>query len=72
MRQFDEFVAAGHTDGQLMPSDWFPSLTPGYWNIFVGGFSDKPAAVTYCEAVGLAGPDQCFPQFFDPDASAGG
>ena len=70
VRQFDDFVAAGHTDLQLMPSDWFPSLVPGYWNIFVGGFETSTAATEYCESFGLEVPVQCFAQRFDPDAPA--
>lgn len=72
VRQFDEFVAAGHTDLELMPSDWFASLVPGYWNIFVGGFDSSGEATDYCDGFGLAVPDQCFSQRFDPDAPAGG
>lgn len=72
VRRFDEYVAAGHTDLQLLPSDWYPSLTAGYWNIFVGGFGTAAEAEAYCEGFGLAIPDQCFPVRFDPDAPAGG
>jgi len=72
VRQFDEFVALGHTQLQLMPSDWFPSLTPGHWNLFVGDFATSEEALAYCTQFGLAVPDQCFAKFVDPDASAGG
>ena len=44
VRQFDEFVAAGHAELELMPSDWFPSLVPGYWNLFVDGFGTRDEA----------------------------
>ncbi len=71
VRQFDEFVAAGHTQLKLMPSDPFPSLAPGYWNIFVDGFADADAAKTYCTQFNLAIPDQCFVRLFDPNAPAG-
>ncbi|MEM9614969.1 MAG: hypothetical protein AAF962_19555 [Actinomycetota bacterium] len=72
VRRFDEFVAAGHTELQLLPSDWYPSLAPGYWNLFVGGFGTRAEAITYCEGFGLSVPDQCFAQEFDPAAPAGG
>ncbi len=70
--QFDSFVAAGHTDLQLLPSDRVPALAQGYWNLFVGGFPDRDAAVAYCEQSGLSVPDQCFAVFADPNAPAGG
>lgn len=72
VRQFEDFVSAGHTELQLMPSDRFPALTPGYWNLYIGGFDDNAAATAYCEQYGLTVPDQCFPQLADPNAAAGG
>ncbi|MCP3987630.1 MAG: hypothetical protein GY724_01030, partial [Actinomycetia bacterium] len=72
VRQFDEFVAAGHTEMELMPSDWFPSLVPGYWNLFVDGFATGDEALAYCAQFELAVPDDCFAVHFDPDAPAGG
>lgn len=72
VRRYDAFVASGHENLQLMPSDWFPSLTPGYWNLFVGGFGTAAEAEAYCESFGLAVPTDCFPVRFDPDAPAGG
>lgn len=72
VRQFDEFVAAGHTDLELMPSDWFPSLLPGYWNLFIDGFANADEALAYCAEFELAVPDECFAVHFDPDAPAGG
>ena len=72
VRQFDEYVAAGHTNLQLLPSARVPSLTQGYWNIFVGGFADSDAARAYCEQYGLSVPDQCFTVLADPSAPAGG
>ncbi len=72
VRRFDEYQAAGHTEVELAPSDWYASLTPGYWNIFVDGFGTAAEAETYCEGFGLTIPDQCFPVRFDPAAPAGG
>ena len=57
--RFDAFVAAGHTELQLMPSDFFPGLTPGYWNLYIGGFASTAEATAYCEQFSL-GPDDCF------------
>ncbi len=71
-KQFDEYVAAGHAELQLMPSERIPSLTPGYWNLYVGGFADSAAALAYCEQYGLTVPDDCFPKLADPSAPAGG
>ncbi|MEM7339344.1 MAG: hypothetical protein AAF467_11890 [Actinomycetota bacterium] len=68
IRQFDEYTAAGHTELELMPSDWFADLPTGYWNIFVGGFQSATEASEYCEQFGLAQPDDCFPRRVDPDA----
>ncbi len=70
LRQFDEFRAAGHEQLQLSPSDPYPSLLPGYWNIYVDGFASREEASAYCEGSGLSIPDQCFPSPFDPDAPA--
>jgi len=72
VRQFEEFVGLGHTDIQLMPSNWFPSRTPGHWDLFVGGFESSQTASDYCAQFSLAVPGQCFPVFIDPDAPAGG
>jgi hypothetical protein len=70
LRQFDEFRAAGHEQLRLSPSDPYPSLLPGYWNIYVDGFASRDEASAYCEGSGLIIPDQCFPSPFDPDAPA--
>lgn len=72
VKQFDAFYAQGHTNVKLMPSDPYPSLKPGYWNIFVDGFADATAAEAYCTEHGLAVPGQCFPKLFDPAAPASG
>ncbi len=70
IRRFDEF-AVNHPELELMPSDWFPSLAPGYWNLFVDGFDSRDEAEAYCTATGLSIPDQCWGLRFDPDAPAG-
>ncbi len=67
LRQFDEFRAAGHENLMLSPSDPYPSLLPGFWNIYVAGFADGAAATAYCEQFELAIPNECFPAPFDPD-----
>lgn len=72
VKQFDAFYAQGHTNVKLMPSDPYPSLKAGYWNIFVDGFADAAAAEAYCTEHGLAVPTQCFPKLFDPAAPASG
>lgn len=67
--RFDELVAAGHTELQLLPSDRFASLTPGFWNLFVASFGDdRAAAERYCAGFELDIPEECFVKFFDPDA----
>lgn len=70
--QFDSFVAAGHQTLQIYPSDLVPSLTPGFWNIFVGGFESAEAANGYCTQSGLEVGVTCFAVFADPAAPAGG
>jgi hypothetical protein len=67
IRQFDEFRAAGHDGLVMSPSDPYPSLLPGFWNLYVGGFADGAEAQAYCEQAGLVIPDECFPAPFDPD-----
>lgn len=70
LRQFDEYRDAGHEQLMLSPSDPYPSLLPGFWNIYVDGFADRDGAAAYCESAGLSIPDQCYPAPFDPDAPA--
>ena len=71
VRQFDDFSQA-HADLQLMPSDWFPDLVPGYWNLFVGGFGTDAEAKAYCTAAGLEIPVDCFSQQVNADTVASG
>lgn len=72
VQSYDEFVAQGHTDLQLMPSAAYPSLTQGYWNLFIGGFESRDAAVAYCEQYGLTVPTECYVVYADPAAPASG
>ena len=67
LQQFDDFRAAGHENVMLSPSDPYPSLLPGFWNLYVPGFADQAAATAYCEQFELSIPDQCFPAPFDPN-----
>ncbi len=67
LKQFDDFRAAGHENVMLSPSDPYPSLLPGFWNIYVAGFADHAAATAYCEQFELPIPDQCYPAPFDPN-----
>lgn len=68
LAKFDELVAAGHTDLVLLPSDWFPQLTPGFWNLFIPGFGDEQdLGEAYCRSFDLAVPDDCFASYFDPE-----
>ena len=69
IERYDELVAAGHSDLELLPSDRFSSLQPGLWNLYVPGFGDdRAAAVAYCNEFELVIPDDCFARFFDPEA----
>lgn len=72
VRQFDDYVASGHTDAQLMPSVWFDGVPVGYWNITVGGFTSSQEALDYCEQSGMAVPDECFARLVEPASAAGG
>jgi hypothetical protein len=72
MRRYDELVAAGHTQLELVPSASYPSLPPGYWILYVGGFTDSESAAAYCTANGLLTADECWAREFDPGAPAGG
>lgn len=69
LETFDRLVAAGHNELQILRSDGFTQQAPGYWNLFVPGFGDDPAAAeAYCADYDLAIPSQCFAGYFDPDA----
>ena len=69
LRRYDELFEVGHVDLEMLPSDQFPSLTPGYWNLYVPDFGDDRAEATaYCERFSLEVPDECFVSFFDPNA----
>jgi serine/threonine protein kinase len=64
---FDRLTEDGHDDLMLLPSDRFPSLRPGFWNLFVPGFGDdREAASDYCDRFGLVQSEECFGSFFDP------
>lgn len=69
VKQFD-LLSETHPDLKLTPSDPYPSLTPGYWNLYIDGFDTSEAANAYCESKGLAIPDSCFSKLFDPSAPA--
>lgn len=70
LERFDALVAEGHVDLRLLPSDRFPQLQPGFWNLFVPGFGDdRDAAVAYCAQYDLDTVEDCFTSFFDPGAS---
>jgi hypothetical protein len=66
---FDDLLDDGHTDLRLLPSDRFPTLQTGFWNLFVPGFGDdRDDGLAYCESFGLTDPNDCFVSFFDPGA----
>jgi serine/threonine protein kinase len=69
LETFDRLVAAGHSGLEILRSDEYNQQAPGYWNLFVPGFGDDPAAAeAYCAQYDLAIPSQCFAGYFDPDA----
>lgn len=69
--RFNQYKAAGHENLRMTPSDPYPSLVPGYYNIYVDGFGeDRAGAQKYCEDFNLAIPDECFPSYFDPEATS--
>ncbi len=70
VRQFDDYRGAGHEQLVLTPSDPYPELLPGYWNIYVGGFADRASAASYCEEFGLEVPVDCFPSEFTAAGAA--
>lgn len=70
IQRFDKFEAAGLEDLKLTPSDPYPSLKPGFWNIYVEGFEDREAATAHCEQFELEVPLECYPSDFDPTAPA--
>jgi hypothetical protein len=67
-----ETYSLDHPDLKLLPSESYPSLTAGYWILYVDGFAGADEATAYCEAHQLAVPDECFPRRLDPAAPAGG
>ena len=67
--RFDDLVADGHHGLELLPSDRFAALTPGFWNLYVPGFGeDLEEALSYCARFSLSVPDECFASRFDPNA----
>ena len=69
LETFDRLVAEGHSGLEILRSDEYNQQAPGYWNLFVPGFGDDPAAAeAYCVQYDLAIPSQCFAGYFDPDA----
>ena len=65
VRQFD-LLKETHPDLKLTPSDPYPSLTPGFWNLYVDGFDSSDTANAYCQEKGLEVPNDCFSKLFDP------
>ncbi len=73
LERFKQYKADGHENLKLTPSDPYPSLPSGYWNIYVDNLGeDRAAALAYCEQAGLVVPDECFPSFFDAAAPTDG
>ncbi len=70
MGVFDRLVAEGHSDLELIVSDDFATLTPGYWMLYVPGFGDDAeAAEAYCARFDLAIPTDCFAGYLGPGSS---
>lgn len=70
MDVFERLKADGHADLELMDTTGFPTLTPGYWTLYVPGFgADAGAAEAYCERFDLEIPTGCYAGFLDPPAS---
>lgn len=57
---------------QVLQSDGYSSLRPGYWIVYHdGGFDTGREAADFCRSVGRTSPQDCFARFLttDPDAS---
>ncbi|GGW93021.1 serine/threonine-protein kinase [Streptomyces chryseus] len=55
---------------QVLRSDDFPSLRPGYWVIYAAGpFADGRAALSFCAARGRTTPDQCLGRWISDSAA---
>lgn len=52
----------------ILGSDDFASLRPGYWVVYLGGYSTGDATVAECKRTGLALGSECYGRFlsFDP------
>jgi hypothetical protein len=56
-------IVASVPDAQLLNSDEYTSLRPGYYVVFEGAYSSRDAAVVECNAVGRSVPDECYPRY---------
>ena len=68
--RFDGLVADGHSGLELLPSDRFPLLLSGWWNLYVPGFGEDMDAAEAYRAQDSLGSTDCFAHWFDPLAFA--
>jgi hypothetical protein len=55
-------IAKSVPDAQLLNSDDYSSLRPGYYVVFEGAYSSSDAALAECNAVGRSVPSDCYPR----------
>lgn len=66
------YLSEAPPGSQVLQSDGYSSLRPGYWIVYNdGGFDTGREAADFCRSVGRTSPQDCFARFLttDPDAS---
>jgi len=56
-------IAKSVPDAQLLNSDDYSSLRPGYYVVFEGAYSSSDAALAECTAVGRSIPNSCYSRY---------
>jgi hypothetical protein len=56
-------IAKSVPDAQLLNSDDYSSLRPGYYVVFEGAYSSSDAALAECTAVGRSVPNSCYSRY---------
>ncbi len=63
------YLASTAPDAQLLHSDDYASLTPGYWVVYEGGYATAEDALAACAGMGFTDRHDCYASYLshDPD-----
>ncbi|MCP3993747.1 MAG: hypothetical protein GY722_01600 [bacterium] len=64
-----EVIASGIEGGEVLLSDDYPSLNPGYWVVYAGSWGDRQQASIWCPS-DLDPALTCYPRYLGPSIPA--